>query len=159
VEAADAKCQRLATTRPDLPPLPGTYLAWLSTEGAGGVSPATRFRHSAQPYILVNGTPIASNWATLTDGSIDAPLNVTETGNVLGDTQNAWTNTQPNGTPGGLFPGGHCQNWTSASGKLITGNLGVSDTTTVAWTAGSSSACSTDQFGTTGLRLYCFQQD
>jgi hypothetical protein len=154
VEAADAKCQRLASAASR----PGTYQAWLSTEGAGGVSPATRFRHSGQPYILVNGTPIASNWATLTDGSIDAPLNVTETGTVLGDRQLAWTNTQPNGTPGGPNPGSHCDNWTNDSTKLI-GNVGVSDTTTSAWTAGSLNPCSTDQFGTTGLRLYCFQQD
>jgi len=65
--------------------LPGTYKAWVSTNQANG-TPATRFTQSATPYVLVNGTKIANNWADLIDGTLLAPINRTETGgNPLGD--------------------------------------------------------------------------
>ena len=75
---ADAICQARAAAAG----LPGTYLAWLSD---GSASPATRFlTQSAGPYRLVNGTTIADDWADLTSGDLDAPINITETGDPPG---------------------------------------------------------------------------
>ena len=76
---ADAICQ----TRADSPgslAAPGTYKAWLSDATA---SPSTRFTQATVPYKLVNGTTVAPNWAGLVDGSLDAPIDVTEQGAAL----------------------------------------------------------------------------
>ena len=71
---ADAKCQDQA----DAAGLTGTFKAWLSD--AKG-SPSTRFTRSAgAPYVLVDGTVIADNYAGLTSGSLEHPINQTETG-------------------------------------------------------------------------------
>ena len=62
--------------------LPGaeSFLAWLSE---GSASPSTRFTQATVPYKLVNGTTVAPDWSGLVDGTLDAPINVTERGSVL----------------------------------------------------------------------------
>ena len=58
---ADTICQQLA----EASNLSGTYKAWLSDSTD---SPSTRFVRSTGPYQLVDGTRIAANWTSLTDG-------------------------------------------------------------------------------------------
>ena len=105
---ADAKCQALADAAEVYNPrLIGTFKAWLSDSTAG---PATRFTHSPFPYVLVNGTQVADNWADLTDGSLDSPINVTEQGDTVptGYPARVWTGTGTNGTASSS----NCGNWT-----------------------------------------------
>jgi hypothetical protein len=139
---ADAICQARAGEAG----LPGTYLAWLSDDAA---SPATRFpTHSAGPYELVDGTTIADDWADLTSGDLDAPINLTETGGSPGDESEAWTHTEADGTASFGVP---CNNWTSNSSEDYAA-AGTVSATGAEWTRFGGDRC---QFSD---HLYCVQQ-
>jgi hypothetical protein len=137
---ADSICQDLA----EAAGLPGVYKAWLSDSTA---SPSTRFVRSTGPYRLVNGTKIADNWTDLTNGSLDAPINRTQAGNAVGDSNLVWTHTQTDGSA--LDGANHCGNWATATGDGDVGTDAASDAT---WTVNGFAACNT------GHHLYCFQQ-
>jgi cysteine-rich repeat protein len=146
---ADAKCQALA----DAANLPGTYMAWISTNEG---SPSTRFTQSITSYTLVDGTQVAANWASLVDGTLDAAINMTETGGVppVGDTSCAgggfttvWSATNINGTPGG---NGACNNFTSTVGSGLWGQATVTNSSWTSWCSGG--LC------TWVSPIYCFQQ-
>jgi hypothetical protein len=142
---ADGICQARAAAAA----LPGSYKAWLSTSTE---SPSTRFTKLAGPYRLVTGTQIADNWADLTDGSLDAPINRDESGAAVAGL--AWTGTMPNGTSSpGPADFVNCDGWTSTGVGL--GNFGQTGNTTASntfWTATGGWSCFDS------LRLYCFQQ-
>ncbi|HEX7837940.1 MAG TPA: hypothetical protein VF469_10785 [Kofleriaceae bacterium] len=69
---ADAFCQ----SRAKAANLAGTYLAWLA---AGSVTPASRMVHHTGPYQLTTGDVIAQGWTDLTDGTLAARIDRTET--------------------------------------------------------------------------------
>jgi hypothetical protein len=139
---ADAICQARAVAAG----LPGTYLVWLSD---GSASPATRFpTQSPGPYQLVDGTTIAADWADLTSGDLDAPINLTETGGPVGDEPNAWTHTEANGTS--RF-GSPCGNWTTNSFDEFAG-AGTITSSSAEWTNLGSDRCLFSD------HLFCFQQ-
>ena len=162
----DAKCQQLA----EAAGLPGTYKAWLSDKTS---SPATTFTRSNGPYVLVDGTEVASNWLGLTEDLVFllAPINITETGQGIGESF-VWTNTAPSGVPTGCpcpaiyreYEGiiesrpavrdGSCQNWTSSNGDLYDGITGCSIAQNTQWTVTWRHIADCDEL----LRLYCFQQ-
>ena len=115
---ADAKCQARAVAAG----LPGTYKAWLS-DSTG--SPSTRFAKAPVPYRLVDGTIIANNFSDIIDGTLSAPLVMTELGTpaprsticgpqpntnpVINDRIWVWTSTAADGT---LASGAStCTNW------------------------------------------------
>src|SRR4051812_33658723 len=82
LNGADGICQARAAAG-GLPgaSTPGTYKAWLSDNL--GDSPSTRFRCtqascSSQGYKRVDDSPIASDWSTLTDGTLEFAISVTE---------------------------------------------------------------------------------
>ena len=144
---ADANCQSLA----DSAGLGGTYLAWLGTPGNG---PAQRFTQSNMPYIRVDGVQIAPNWAGLTDGNLDAPLNVTETGGQvpIGNTSCAgggfptvWSGITNNGSSNSSFCGG----WTNTNGGSAWGQADTQGQWT-SWCGGG--LCSWVS------PIYCFEQ-
>lgn len=118
VTGADLKCQQRASAAG----LPGTYKAWLSGSTLAS-SPSVRFTKSTTlPYVLVDGTVIANNWADLTDGTLQHAINVTEL-NTPASTNLVYSFTRIDGTPG-LFGssstncyGGdcHCNNWNSVA--------------------------------------------
>lgn len=156
---ADDKCQQLADAV--VPPLPGTYKAWLSDSTA---SPSTRFRCTAascstQGYVLVDGaTVVASDWADLTTCDagngpcLDHVIDHTEQNALIGSQNSVWTYTNTDGTAGG--PGNvHCLDWSTnaaaQSGDHGTPIAGHGDAT---WTRFLSLACDLT------ARLYCFQQ-
>ena len=139
---ADKICQDLA----DSASLGGTYKAWLSDSTA---SPSTRFVHSTGPYELVDGTRIAANWAALTDGSLRAPITLTEWGNLVSDAYYVWTDTYVDGSGG--TSGEHCENWSSGS-ATDGGFRGVDTDAGSNWTQSGSDTCDTSH------HLYCFQQ-
>jgi hypothetical protein len=143
LNSADAICQGLAVTAG----VPGTYKAWLSDATS---SPSARFAPSTGPYQLVDGTTIAANWTDLTDGTLLAPITVTETGGGPGSTPFAWTGTQTTGNA--RADGQHCQNWSVGAGAF--GALGHSAMVDSKWTDfASGAACNTNV-----LHLYCVQQ-
>jgi hypothetical protein len=138
---ADDICQDLATQAG----LPGTYKAWLSDSTA---SPSTRFVRSRGPYRLLDGTTIAANWTALTDGSLAAPIDVTQSGNAVGNSPGVWTHTETNGAA--RAGANHCGNWASTTGD---GDIGThTPSSNDRWTQDAVAACNT------GQHLYCFQQ-
>jgi hypothetical protein len=152
---ADSLCQARATAAG----LSGTYKAWLSdTTG----SPSTRFTQSTAPYVLINGTVVANNWAGLTSGTLLHAINLTETGgappapspNIFPSEDNVWSGTNANGT----FDTNQasCQNWTSTSS-----NGGDSMGEGSATATNSTWSESHDWYGSPcpwTLALFCFQQ-
>ena len=142
LSGADSICQDLAT----IAGLPGTYLAWLSDSTN---SPSTRFIRATVPYVLTDGTQIADDWSDLTDGNIDAPINVDEKMQSYSDLGRTWTNTKGDGT---IKTSSHnCENWT-ATPALSSSQAGDFFSQGLNWTDASQADCKTD------LRLYCFQQ-
>ncbi len=159
IAGADSFCQQRAAAAG----LSGTYKAWLSA-GTVSTGPASRFTKSSIPYALVDGTIIANNWADLTDGAINVPLNLTEFGKVPTTGTLIWSYTRIDGTPG-LFGnpnhtcyGGdcHCKSWTTTEtqGSPIQGSaFALRDKSNDDWTDYSfANACGGE------YSLYCFQQ-
>jgi len=150
---ADSECQALAASAG----LNGTYLAWLADDSD---SPATRFAQATEPYVRTDGMQIASNWLTLIDGNLDAPLDLAEDGisgpptgqqACPGQIANVWTNVQSDGTVAFPGPAGSCGGWTST---LDTGWVGHA----VEWfSEGWTLSCTMVpcQFP---KALYCFEQ-
>ncbi|MCA9691087.1 MAG: hypothetical protein KC636_15890, partial [Myxococcales bacterium] len=145
---ADDKCQTLA----DAAGLGGVWLAWIST--AGG-SPNTRFTKSMQPYVRIDGVQIADDWMDLTDGSLDAPLNVTELGGPapVGNTSCAggghptvWTATLADANPWATA----CNDFTSTAGSGLWGEADLTNTFWSGWCSGGN--CSWVS------AIYCFEQ-
>ena len=140
LDGADSKCQTQANTAG----LNGTWKAWLRSET---VSAASRLSHNNGSYVLTNGNKIADNWSDLTDGSINYPINVNETGALVAQTL-VWTQTFSDGTAGP--PAAACSNWTSNSlGADIVGDTTKTDG---GWSNSSSNVCSSTH------SLYCFEQ-
>ncbi len=141
---ADEECQNEANAAG----LAGTYKAWLSDSNA---SPATRFTISPMGYyVLVNGTPVAVDWADLTDGVIMHPINRTANGTLITSDIFVWTGTWTDGTSDPSLA--YCSDWTDElSPDLgIAGSLVEED---YQWTRRHAETCISP-----GLRLYCFQQ-
>ena len=95
---------------------------------------------------------MVDSYEDLADGSLDAPINRTETGALVGEDILTWTNTRGNGTGIRSEHGGaHCANWTSHSDAAV-GVIGFTNATSQhLWTFGGPYACAY------GLRIYCFQ--
>lgn len=157
---ADTACQNMATAAG----LPGTYRAWVSTTS----SPVNaRFTQSTDPYVMVDGTMIASNWADLTDGTIAHGIDRTEAGNVLPSTgitnchgsptcAQTYTGTNPDGSA--YANDDQCLNWTTrifdaGGGNLNTFSGGDSTYAGREWTIRASGFRCDYQ-----ARIYCFQQ-
>ncbi len=147
---ADAKCQAAAVAAG----LTGTFKAWLS-DATG--SPSTRFVQSALPYKLVDGTVIANDWADLTDGTLRAPIKLTELGTPAPTSagcysDNVWCNTSANGT--NIGPNS-CTNWTGVESGTLWGRFSVTD---ASWTTGGSCGGSGWCGGSGLYPLFCFEQ-
>ena len=139
---AAGRCQTAATNAG----LPGTYKAWISESST--LSPVNQFTQSSLAYRLVDGTKVADNWSDLTDGTLDAGINKTETGASAG-AGGAWTNTNTSGTV--FSTTNHCSNWT----------VGTCSDSVRAGTTGATNSTWTNNFSTTCCQLYnlyCFQQ-
>jgi len=134
---ADARCQALANAAN----LPGVYKAWLSDSQA---SPLTRFTHSTLPYIRVDGSQIAADWASLIGSSHSGGISSDEFGTYL-STISIWTGTNDNGSAAST-----CNNWTS-NDSMLNGTFGGS-TYSSAWSNTGTHPC---DFGT---NMYCFEQ-
>ena len=128
--------------------LTGTFKAWIGDLSRG---PADHFTRVEVPYNRVDGVRVADDWSDLTDGTIDAPINLTETGSPATATY-AWTSTTFDGLEDPT-PGNSCEFfWDSASSEDV-GLLGAIQRTDRFWTDRFTSApCSVP------YALYCFEQ-
>ncbi|MEM7025497.1 MAG: hypothetical protein AAF637_23370 [Pseudomonadota bacterium] len=138
---ADAACNAVA----EAAGLGGTYKAWLSDAAE---SPETRFIKASVPYLLVDGTQIADDWTDLTDGDLDAPINLNENG--ASASARTWTGTRVNGTAAAQ----RCGEWTSTGSQ---GVFGTTASTASPWT-GASGGTSVTTACTSSYAFYCFQQ-
>lgn len=148
LNGADNICQ----TRANAAALGGTWKAWLSSSTT---SAASRLTQSSSPYVLVNGTLVANNWADLTDGSIVNPINRTEFGNVTANGA-VWTHTTTTGAQATTNAGQVCSDWTvSTSGNTLVHCAGSPFQVNGDWTAGYSGCaypCNQQ------WPLFCFEQ-
>ena len=149
VEGADAICQGLA----DDACLGGTYFAWVSSSSS---SPAQRFTRSEHPYRLVDGTAVASGWSDLTDGSLAAPIDLTEKGtSPPGSAMLCGTSTlvHTGTTSDGAGYATNCSSWTSNEGDGSWGNWAATSST---W----SLHCTSVNDDSCGVHapIFCFQQ-
>jgi hypothetical protein len=139
--ASDLRCQNIANALC----LGGEWRAWLSADNN---SAAMRFTHATVPYRLLDGTQVADDWTDLTDGSLDAAINLDEHGEPMPDNQQqAWTGTTQ---AGNTFPSKHCQNWTSSGADYA--KFGRPMNNDFTWTADHDIVCAAS------ARLYCFEQ-
>ena len=144
VAAADNICQTLADNVP-LDATNGPYRAWLSTTTTSPAIDGT-WTKSSNEYRLVNGTKVAEDYTDLTDGSLDAPINRDESGNLVANAA-VWTGTLPTG----LVAPATCVDWTSIP-PYPRGTIGFTGQAGGGWTRAS------DFDGCANLhRLYCFQ--
>ena len=146
LDGADGTCQQLAMNAVPAP-LPGTYKAWLANNSD---NPANRFVRSTGPYRLVNGTTIAANWDDLTDGTLAAPINVTQNGAAVSEPVKVWTSVSPSGNTAGAAV--NCDSWRSG-GSNNYGIIGVATSSSGSWTRIDPEEPCNNQY-----RLYCFQQ-
>jgi hypothetical protein len=169
---ADKACAELA----EAAGLGGYWFSWTSDPCT---SPAKRFERSELPYLLIDGTEIASSWERLTvlppgQAPIENPINRDEYGNapVSLDLQGnptdnvcvaspatvppgcfVWTNTQIDGTVDAVANNNGCVGLTSGDSSDSASTVGQTTTIFRAWTDGSFRTCGSD-----GGRLFCFEQ-
>ncbi len=120
VSGADAKCQSTATNAERA----GTWKALISdsTTNAKDRVPDTVYRK-------IDGTVIANSKSDLFDGSIQTPINLTETG-VIPTTTLTWTGT----TDSGVYSGLACSNWTTSTWDFsYSGTTGSANNTDLKW--------------------------
>ena len=142
LSGADAKCQARATAAD----LGGNWKAWLSDNTT---SASSRLTHSTLPYKLINGSTIANNWSDLIDGTLQNPINITETGSFQGNY--VYSGTNSNGEI--MNPGtSKCADWTVSNVANGPGLLGHSGYTDYRWSWGTSYSCANQ------YPLYCIEQ-
>ncbi len=142
---ADQICQ----TEADAASLGGTYKAWVSDYDS---NPATAFAQSIAPYVLVDGTVIASHWSDLTDGAIFNGIGLTAVGNPA--TGSVWTGTMVDGSKATYT----CSGWKSQTPDSWT-TVGYPASSEISWTFSI-----TVDYGflvpncSNSMGFYCFEQ-
>ncbi|WP_271993721.1 DUF4215 domain-containing protein [Nannocystis radixulma] len=122
--------------------LGGTWDAWLSSATS---TPLARFNRTTTGYARIDGVTIADDWADLVDGTLDAPISLTEFGSTFSGS--VWTGTNPDGTAG-LYM---CLGFTTT--ETYNADVGTSSSNTSTWSkSGSPNPCSASR------RIYCFEQ-
>ena len=135
---ADDICQASA----DAEELGGTdWTAWLSDSTGNAIN-----RIPDGQYRLIDGTTqVADDKADLTDGFLNAAINLDEFGNQR--TGFAWTGTQDDGTG----TGNNCNDWTDSSTESG-GDRGATDVRNSEWTLLNADPAQCSE----RYRLYCF---
>lgn len=140
VSVYDAECQSLAAAAG----LAGTFRAWLSN----GTQPASNFTRTNADYVLVDGTVVANGWSDLTDGFLDNPISLTESGTTPVGSDQVWTGTDPGGF--GYSPPNTCEGWMDPGGSGTTGSWSMTDNN---WTDYRGNGCNLALH-----HIYCFEQ-
>jgi len=135
---ADALCVARATAAGL--PAPTSFVAWLSDAAVDAIA---RLTYDG-PWVRLDGVLVATGKADLVDETLHAPINLTETGEYLGN-WGVWSGTlhSGNGT------GSTCSGWaTGAAG--VSAHYGRANSATYSWTYFSTASCNSN------FRLYCF---
>lgn len=138
---ADATCRALAKSAGLADPT--GYRAWLS---AGTASAASRIGDTGEPFILLDGQPIATSFASLTSGHLLHSIDLTELKTPVAAPLGAWTNTTSKGATASLVD--DCAAWTNQDIDHIAVQ-GLTDATDPAWTHATPYYCSKQR------HLYC----
>lgn len=143
---ADAHCQDAA----DAAGLGGTWIAWISDTGESASS-----RIPAGPYVRLDGVTVANSLSDLTDGGLNAPINIDENGRTYSSWVLTGTNTSGSASYSGSTVNGLCANWTNGCGVCY-GNhyymtIGVASESDRDWTDTGWLFCSSS------VPLYCFE--
>ena len=105
-----------------------------------------RFTPTTTGYARVDGVIIADDWDDLIDGTLDAPISITELGSSAAGSA-VWTGTNANGTAG-LYM---CVGFTTT--ETYHADTGSSSANTSIWSKQAQpTACSASR------RIYCFEQ-
>jgi len=158
LSGADNICQ----TRAGAGGLSGTWKAWLSGGSSTSQYVSNRLSQSSIPYARLDYTVIANNWADLTDGTLAAPININELGEVSGAGQ-VWTNTTASGGAVNGTGGHSCSDWTSTGGMSAVGKPAEYTLSAGQWTWGTSDGCLGGygrcyQNCTASYPIYCVEQ-
>lgn len=150
LDGADAKC----TERARAGNLGGKWVAWLSDwwDLDGGSTPWTRIQdwYDHETFKRLDGITIANNWGDLTDGSIQAPILVTELRDTL-DSKYAWDVWTGTGIDGRWSrKGDDCYRWSKRTDSY-TGSIGTARSVDGKWTDDDIDGCFT------WAKLYCFE--
>jgi hypothetical protein len=138
--AGDAICKARASAA-GLPNA-SNFKAWLSDAGTNAKD---RFSSNG-PWIRFDGIPIANSIADLTDGSLFAPINLSETGMYSGE-ENAWTGSNVNG----IKDTNTCTNWTIGTSAL-NGIRGIASDAGSGWSTYTNTCDRASD-----MHLYCFE--
>lgn len=138
---ADAVCGALAQSAGLANPT--GYRAWLS---AGTASAASRIGDTGEPFLLLDGQPIATSFASLTSGHLLHPIDLTELKAPVAAPLGAWTNTTAAGATASLVD--DCAAWTNQDIDHVA-IQGLADATDPAWTHATPYYCSKQR------HLYC----
>jgi len=144
VSGADAWCNTLAAAVP----LPGQYVAWLSTLDTN--ADTRLLEKNARGWYRPDGKPFTDQVSDLTSGTLYYPPRITEQGIDIGGSDDAIvaTGTYSDGTED--FVAGDCLSWTTDQNVMTTGLL---DAGYAAWTGFAMTDC------TTPAHIYCFGID
>ena len=140
---ADQRCRMLAAIA--MLPRFETYRAWLSDSTTAA---ADRIVHSRGRYILVNGLVVAADWDALLSGTLENPINVTESSGVSVGSR-VWTGTLANGQP--AFGSSFCDDWTEEADFFDFGGSGIRNQTDANWSFFEQNACPSPS------SIYCFE--
>ncbi|HEY0138885.1 MAG TPA: DUF4215 domain-containing protein [Nannocystis sp.] len=141
---ADQRCRSLAAIA--LLPNFATYRAWLSDSTTAA---ADRITHSKGRYTLVNGLVVAADWDALISGTLENPINVTESSGVSVGSA-VWTGTLPNGQP--AFGNSFCNGWSEWNGgDEEWAGEGLRNQTDAWWSYFEQAPCGSD------MAIYCFE--
>jgi hypothetical protein len=144
VAGANQKCAARAVAAG----LSGTFLAWL--DDSTSQPPVSRFTQAGAAWTNTLGVTVAATWEDLVDGSLLAPIDRNEFGQLASGSNNVWTAVEDNGMGNVYFA--TCGSAWSSGSAANNGRVGSSNATTSTWTDSTDVAC--DQ----QLRLYCFEQ-
>lgn len=145
---ADSACQSAVS----MAGLGGNWIAWISVDDGGQLTPQNRILDDANPYVLLDGTQIApsSVWLKNKDYQVrvEHPIDVDEHAlRIDSGEELVWTGT---GEYGYASSEGTCEGWTTAAGDKVA-RVGSIRRTDSRLTAEDTMKCSSK------LRLYCFE--
>ena len=149
LSGADAKC----AARANAAGLLGTFKAWISGSSTSEEA-RDRMSQADVAYRRVDFVKVADNWNDLTNGTLDAPINVNEHGNAVNTFLTAYTNTDSDGSihetgrECGANPG---QEW-NTDDMFQSGGYGTVGATNSTWSWVTNHNCQNSR------RLYCIQQ-
>ena len=133
---ADVLCQSDANSAG----LGGQFRAWISDTTT---SPNARFVQHSAPYVRTDGQTVADDYAGLTSGTLQNPINLDAMANSASEC--IWTSTNTAGDA--LSP--ECDDWSNVNSGAT---IGSSDAVDVSWTQQIETECMSS------CRLYCVEQ-